>query len=209
MDTISLGRISSGLLLLKWQAKKSKHLKRGITCLSGSLSGQLKERGEFDLFKRLEGKVQVRENASSRSFRASVTVESAFILPICIFLVLWIIQLGIMLYDTYTMSVTVLDWVDSRAAAGEADWQSGIQEALERRMIYPKPVRIISEGNGRALVEMDYFPFCKICIEVKMPKAHKERLYHFLNGRQLLERIPLLQSLSDQYFDMLRKLKRE
>ena len=151
----------------------------------------------------------IKSNCLKNKRRGSVTIESALVFPICIFAVLLIIRLGIMIYDTYTLSVTAQDWADSCLTAGDSDWARGLVTELDRRMIYPQPADIIMEENGNGRVMMQYMPLRTITVEIRANTARKGKLYHFLNGRQLADRIPALQQISQKYFEVIRKLKKE
>ena len=151
----------------------------------------------------------IKSNCLKNKRRGSVTIESALVFPICIFVVLLIIRLGIMIYDTYTLSVTAQDWADSCLTAGDSDWARGLAAELDRRMIYPQPADIIMEENGNGRVMMRYMPLRTITVEIRANTARKRKLYHFLNGRQLADRIPTLQQISQKYFEVIRKLKKE
>lgn len=141
--------------------------------------------------------------------RGSITLESALILPVCMFVVLLILRLGILIYDTYTLSITAQEWADSCLTAGNSDWGSGLAAELKRRMIYPQPAEIIMEETGNGRVIMPYMPLRTITVEIRARGNSKEKLYHFLNGRQLADRIPAVQQMSRKYFDIIRKLKKE
>ena len=72
----------------------------------------------------------IKSNCLKNKRRGSVTIESALVFPICIFVVLLIIRLGIMIYDTYTLAVTAQDWADSCLTAGDSDWARGLAAEL-------------------------------------------------------------------------------
>ena len=141
--------------------------------------------------------------------RGSLTLESALVLPICMAAVLSMIRLGIMLYDTYTLSLTARDWADGQLTTKAADWSEGLSAELKRRMIYPQPIEMIKEGNGNVRISMQYMPLRTITVEIRAEADHKAKLYHFLNGRQLMERILAIEQISRQYFEAIRKLKTE
>ena len=153
----------------------------------------------------------------SKCWKGSTTVESAIIVPICFVVVIIIIQIGIMILDKHSFSMVTQDWARKQITAGKADWQSGLQTVVDRNLIYPAKIKILKVTDTHAEMTMEYrgllLPNSMVTklftVRITLPHNHKNKLYHFLNAKQLISRIPFLDQIQEKYFEMLRKIKKD
>lgn len=143
-----------------------------------------------------------------RKWRGSIIIESSIIVPTCLFFFFFCIRIGILLYDTHTMSITTHHYVNSELTSGK-EWWPGLRTALYKRMIVHKPISRKNLSAGKYLVTMKYNSFWRINILVEEPSDQRGKLYHMLNGKQLIEHIPTLQKVRDGYLDALDKLRKD
>lgn len=139
--------------------------------------------------------------------KGAMTVESAIFLPICFYLIIFIFQLGVLFYDSYNFSTSIQRWVTSQIDLGNEDWQSGIQALVDQKLIYPQEIDMVEVGPSFAVITMRYKFFWTIRTRVELPKDHREKLYHFINARHLINRIPILDQVQEKYFKSIQKLK--
>lgn len=162
-----------------------------------------------------EGLVEVERNQREKTKtnklkknKGSMTVESAIIFPLCFFLIFFMLRLGIVVYDSYTMSLVCMEWVEQMGNQRQNVYNvRELEKRLQKRMIYPKEIEVNQEISALEF-SMDYHPLWKIQLAVETPVYLKERLYHFLNARQLIDRIPALQESWEKYLESIRKLKK-
>lgn len=138
--------------------------------------------------------------------RGSITIESALIIPIYFLVIICLLQIGIMIYDGYTFSLVAQEWAERQIAAGK-DWRGSLWPELERRMIFPHKPEIIEQETSKVKLKINYRQWRPIMVELQLPPNHKARLYHFLNGRQLISHIPVLDQLQNKYLEILEKVK--
>lgn len=154
---------------------------------------------------------------TAQSWKGSTTIESAIILPLCFLIVFILIQAGIMYFDQYSFSMVSQNWARKQITAGHKEWKNGLQEVLNRNMIYASELEVIKENESEVYLSMDYktlwlinpFTSRRLTVKLTLPKEHKQKLYHFLNGKQLISRIPYLDQIQEKYFELLRKIKKD
>lgn len=160
-----------------------------------------------------EGLVEVERNQRKKTNelkknKGSMTVESAIIFPLCFFLIFFMLRLGIVVYDSYTMSLVCMEWVEQMGNQKQNVYNvRELEKRLQKRMIYPKEIEVNQQISALEF-SMDYHPIWKIHLVVETPVYLKERLYHFLNARQLIDRIPVLQESWEKYLESICKLKK-